>query len=143
MQNAVQNRRGQLTERQKRFADYYLETGNARRSAELAGYSPGYAQAAKKQPAVSAYLRERLEKLDSARVASLEEVLEYLTQVLRGEDIEEGRRTEKAAAARMKAAEMLGKRLGLFAEHPDEQMSPAIIVDDVAGTGDEADGEGE
>ena len=134
LQRAEKSRAGRLTERQKRFADYYLETGNARRSAELAGYNAGYAPRAKKQPAVEAYLRERLDKLDGERVASLEEVLEYLTRVLRGEEEEGGKRTEKGAAARMKAAEMLGKRLGLFADGAAEPLASVVIVDDVPGS---------
>ena len=132
MQDAVSSRKGRLNERQKRFADYYLETGNATRAAERAGYSASYASTAKQQPAVQAYLRERLSELDNERVASLQEVLEYLTRVLRGEDDEDGKRTEKGAAARMKAAEMLGKRLGLFADSGAGQMAAAVIVDDIA-----------
>ena len=135
MEQSMERRGGHLTERQKRFADYYLETGNARRSAELAGYSAAYAQAAKRQPAVAAYLKERLAKLDSERIANLEEVLEYLTRVLRGEDVEEGKRTERGAAARMKAAELLGKRLGLFVENEAERIAPVVIVDDIPGDG--------
>ena len=125
--------RHRLTERQKRFADHYLETGNARRAAELAGYSASYASEARRQPAVEEYLRERLAKLDSQRVAGVEEVLEYLTSVLRGEDGEEGRKGERGAS-RMKAAELLGKRLGLFAETGgEEDIAPVYIVDDIPG----------
>ena len=133
MQETARGGKGRLTERQKRFADYYLETGNARKAAEMAGFSAGYATMAKRQPAVAAYLRERLDRLDNERVASLEEVLEYLTQVLRGEDAEDG----KGATARIKAAEMLGKRLGLFADTGAAQLPEAVIVDDIAAQGGE------
>lgn len=113
-----------LTERQKRFADYYLELGNATRAAEKAGYSAKYAASAKRQPAVQAYLSERLEALDRTRVASADEVLEYLTSVMRGAE-------GGGSQASMKAAELLGKRLGLFAER-GEELKPPVIVDDVA-----------
>ena len=122
-------RKGKLTERQKRFADFYLETGNARKAAAMAGYSMNYAPAVKHQPAVEQYLKERLNKLDTERVAGMEEVLEYLTQVMRGEDGEEGKRGDKGATARMKAAELLGKRLGMFAEGGAQKIEPVRILD--------------
>ena len=131
MQHSAEQRRGRLTERQKRFADYYLESGNARQAAERAGYSPSYASVARHQPAVEKYLRERLDKLDAERIADLEEVLEYLTKVLRGEE-SEGGRGERGAAARMKAAELLGKRLGLFVDTAPA-AEPVVIVDDIPG----------
>lgn len=131
MQAETKGRAKRLTERQKRFADYYLKTGNASRAAEMAGFSARYATAAKRQPAVEAYLKERLEQLDRERIADLEEVLEYLTKVLRGEEAADGRPGEKGAAARMKAAELLGKRLGLFVEGGAERAEPVVIVDDI------------
>lgn len=117
--------KAKLTERQKRFADYYLELGNAVRAAEKAGYSKRYAAAAKQQPAVQAYLQERIAEMDTARVASANEVLEYLTGVMRGE-------SGGGSQAAMKAAELLGKRLGLFSERGDELPAP-VIVDDLPG----------
>jgi len=133
----MEHRKGELTERQKRFADYYLETGNASRAAVMAGYSKNYAPAVKKQPAVEMYLHERLGQLDAERVAGMEEVLEYLTKVMRGEMEEEGKRGEKGAAARMKAAELLGKRLGLFADGGAQRPEPVLVVDDVPESAEE------
>ncbi len=60
-------------------------------------------------------------------VAKEGEVLEYLTSVLRGEAGGE----LKAATARMKAAELLGKRMGLFEEGAEGVEAPVVIVDDV------------
>ena len=96
-----------LTERQRRFADAYLELGNAAKAAERAGYSPGSAGKVRAQPAVKAYLEKRLSELDAKRVASANEVLEYWTRVMRGEEGGGGQ-------AAMKAAELLGRRMGLF-----------------------------
>ena len=63
-------------------------------------------------------------------VAEQEEVLSYLTDVLRGEAGEE----LKNSTARMRAAELLGRKLGMFAEAGAEgAMEPAVIVDDVGG----------
>lgn len=64
-------------------------------------------------------------------VATEREILEFLTGVMRGEAEAESR----GASPRMKAAELLGKRLGLFNEAPEPQPPP-VIVDDIPASGD-------
>ena len=59
-------------------------------------------------------------------VGTADEVLSFLTGVMRGE--------ESGNAQNMKAAELLGKRLGLFSERM-EAPQPPVIIDDV-GDGD-------
>lgn len=117
-----------MTERQKRFAEYYLETGNALRAALRAGYSEGYAEHVKRQKSVKEYLELRIGKMDESRVASADEVLEFLTDVMRGVETD-----EKGVSLRMKAAEMICKRMGYAQE--DAQDAPAVILDDI-GDGD-------
>lgn len=96
-----------MTERQKRFAEFYLETGNARQSAIRAGYSAGYAEHVKRQRGVKEYLEMRIDGMDRKRIASADEVLQFLTAVMRGDE-----KDEKGATLRMKAAEMISRRLG-------------------------------
>ena len=115
-----------MTERQKRFSDYYLETGNARQSALKAGYSIHYAEHVKRQKGVREYIEGRIGRLDKTRVASADEILEFLTEVMRSEGGE-----EKGMATRMKAAEMIAKRLSYFSEDGGA-AEPAIIIDDIA-----------
>ena len=110
----MENRAGKLTERQRRFADLYLELGNASAAAEQAGFKRSYAQGAKRQPAVQAYMQERLQEVRRRNIASADEVLEFLTEVMRGEI--DGERPEKNSSPRMKAAELLGRRLGVFTD---------------------------
>ena len=93
-----------MTERQKRFAEYYLETGNARQSALKAGYSAGYAEHVKRQKGVKEYIDMRIGSMDNRRVASADEVLEFLTDVMRGQETD-----EKGVSLRMKAAEMISE----------------------------------
>lgn len=111
-----------LSARLRRFADAYLESGDAARAAETAGYSARYGPRALKLPQVAAYLAQRREELRRERVASTDEVLEYLTEVLRS----------GGGQGAMKAAELLGKRFGLFAERGEELPAP-VIVDDLGG----------
>ena len=73
-----------LTERQRRFADLYLELGNAAEAAERAGFKRSYAQGAKRQPAVQAYMKQRLSDARERNIASADEVLAFLTDVMRG-----------------------------------------------------------
>ena len=56
-----------MTERQKRFVEYYIESGNARQAAIRAGYSEGYAEHVKRQKGVKAYLAKRLGGMDEYR----------------------------------------------------------------------------
>lgn len=116
-----------ISEKQKRFAEAYLELGNCKDAAERAGYRRSYASELHRTPVVQAYLKARIAGLDGDRMASANEVLAYLTRVMRGKE-------GGGAQASMKAAELLGKRMGLFAEQPPEMVAP-VIVDDVAGLG--------
>ena len=127
----MENRVSRLTERQRRFADLYLELGNASEAAEQAGFKRSYAQGAKRQPAVQAYMQQRLQDVRQRHIASADEVLEFLTEVMRGEI--DGERPEKNSSPRMKAAELLGRRLGVFTDVSSvlrgEQELPEISDD--------------
>ena len=117
-----------MTERQKRFAEYYLESGNARQAALKAGYSAGYAQHVKRQKGVKEYLEMRVGSMDNTRVASADEVLAFLTDVMRGQEND-----EKGVSLRMKAAEMISKRMGYGQE--GGACEAAVIVDDIGDGG--------
>lgn len=123
-----------MTERQKRFVEYYIESGNARQAAIRAGYSEGYAEHVKRQKGVKAYLAKRLGGMDEERVASADEVLMFLTDVMRGEFGQD----EKACNLRMKAAEMIARRMGYFREDGEAHMERATVVDDIPDKGGEA-----
>lgn len=82
-----------LTEKQRRFVDYYVETGNASEAARRAGYSKKYinANAPKllQNTAIKATIDARLRELEGKRIANAAEVLEFLTSALRGEVTDE------------------------------------------------------
>lgn len=123
-----------MTLKQQRFADEYIITGNATQSAIKAGYSQKYANtnASKllQNTTIKDYIDERLAKLESEKIATQEEVLQYLTSVMRGEKTEpllvlDGEGTQKVIEAvpnvqsRTRAAELLGKRYGTFTDRVD------------------------
>lgn len=142
-----------LTEKQKRFADEYIISGNATQAAIKAGYSKKTARfvAAENltKPNIKNYIDERLEELQSERTADAQEVLEYLTSVMRGNETEEvligiGEgvqstvQKEVGAKDRLKAAELLGKRFALFTDKTEVAVSEIpTFVDDIDGDTDD------
>lgn len=80
---------------------------------------------------VKKYIDEQLQKIESKKIAEATEVMQYLTSVMRGETSAEvvvvefqgdgysrAKRMDKAPdeKERLKAAELLGKRYGLFTD---------------------------
>lgn len=110
----------ELSPKQKAFCDYYIITGNATESAIKAGYSKktakeiGYENLTK--PYIKLYIEERIKSLEDKRIAKGEEVLQYLTKVMRGEEKDQFG-LDAALQDRTKAAELLGKRYRLFTEN--------------------------
>lgn len=144
-----------LTEKQKRFADYFIETGNAAESALRAGYSKrtakdiGYENLQK--PHIREYIEVRIAEKDSKRIAKQDEVLEFLTNVLRGEEQEQfplglGMGEQKLVkkeldgSNRIKAAELLGKRYGMWVDRQQIDGTMGVqIIDDIGDGSDAAD----
>lgn len=81
-----------MTERQKRFVDAYIKTGNASEAARLAGYSEKTANRIAEENLskldISREVQKRLKEMESERTADVKETLEYLTSVMRGEKTE-------------------------------------------------------
>lgn len=137
-----------MNEKQKAFADEYLITLNARES-----YKKFYkncksdsvvdtnASNLLRNPKVKVYIDQRLKEIDSKKIAQAEEVLSYLTKVMRGQTVEEtvivegvGNGFSEAKIVnkipsekdRLKAAELLGKRYRLFVDK--QEVTGAISV---------------
>lgn len=118
-----------LTAKQKRFCDEYLVDLNATQAAIRAGYKETTAysmgQRLLKKVEVKNYIDQVIEKSHSERTADTKEIMEYLTSVMRGEHKEQtlrlvGDGVQKVTNIavperdRLKAAELLGKRYGMF-----------------------------
>lgn len=140
-----------MTDKQKRFCEEYLIDCNATQAAIRAGYSTKTAYSIGienlKKPEIKNYIDEKMKELQSKTIASAEEVLEYLTSVVRGESsgteiviegigdgCSEARTMIKKPSEkdRLKAAELLGKRYALFTDKTDITGSvPVVLKDDV------------
>ena len=96
-----------LTEQQKRFADYYIELGNATQAAINAGYSSKYANtnASKllQNTTIKSYIDERLSQLASERIMGAQEAVELLSSIARAEI------TEQVVVTTMEGAEVVDK----------------------------------
>ena len=141
-----------LTAKQQRFCDEYLIDLNATQAAIRAGYSKKTANRIGTENlsklVIKQYIEARMAEKESKLIADQDEVLKYLTSVLRGESqsteiVVEGigdgmseARTiykEPSEKDRLKAAELLGKRYGLYTEKVDmnADISPIVINNDV------------
>lgn len=124
-----------LSPKQKAFADYYIKSGNATESAITAGYSKKSARQVGSEnlskPYIKSYIDTRMKEIESKRIASGEEVLRYLTSVMRGE-LKDQFEFDASLQDRTKAAELLGKRYNLFKEQIELSGDLGVkIVDDV------------
>lgn len=135
-----------MNERQRRFAEYYIETLNAYESAIRAGYSERYAKAQSYKlleiVGIKEYIGKRFDELEEERIAKSNEVLKYLTSLMRGEETEQtliglGQGEQKiteidvSSKERLRAAELLGRRYALFVDRKDVDLKTPDIIFDV------------
>lgn len=136
-----------LTYKQKMFCDEYIIDGNATQAAIRAGYSKKTAYQIGnenlRKVEIKRYIEERMAEKEKTLIASQDEVLKYLTQVVRGQSqsevvvvegvdvgISNARKIQKAPdeKEKLKAAELLGKRYGLFTDKVDVQGAIPVVI---------------
>lgn len=102
-----------LTPKQKAFADYYIECGNATEAAKRAGYSKRTARVIGQEnllkPAISDYIAERQKQIDDSRIADAAEVLRFYSSVMRNQEKDQFG-LDAALSDRISAARELMKR---------------------------------
>lgn len=132
----------QLTLKQKKFADEYIVSGNATESAIKAGYSKKTANRIGSENLskldIKNYIDERLKEIESEKIADQQEVLKYLSAVMRGEMTEQTLKSvgesgqviteiDVGAKDRIKAAELLGKRYRLWTDKSEVEVTGAVV----------------
>ncbi len=136
-----------MTAKQKRFCEEYLVDCNATQAAIRTGYSKKTARAVGQRLLtnvdIKKYIEQQLQKMKTEKIADAQEVLEYLTSVMRGEQKEQVAlltgegvqdlvQKDVSAKDRLKAAELIGKRYALFTEKVELQGETTVqIVDDI------------
>ena len=145
-----------LTDKQKAFCDYYLETLNATEAAIKAGYSKKTARKIGSENLtkldIKNYIDKRLKELEDARIAKVDEVMKFLTSSLRGEVEEEVVSTmstmegetkpviikkQISARDRIKAAELIGRRYQLFTDKVNVDANIGVTIIDDLGVEDD------
>ena len=148
-----------LNERQRRFADEYIISGNIEQSAIKAGYSKTYARGnAHKLVAnvsIKAYLDERMAEIKSKKIMDQTEIMERLSSIGRQESRDNYYKSEKTidgvtvveenkytttpnVEEATRAMEMLGKRYVMWTDKV-EQTNRNIEI--VVGEWDDEDGD--
>lgn len=119
-----------LNQKQFEFFENYLATNNITQSAIDAGYSEKTAsqQGCRMLKSIKGqnYIADRMAELDEEKVATANEVLEYLTSVMRGE-VQDQFDLEPSLSDRTKAASELARRL----VDTKPTIIPVKIVDDI------------
>ena len=99
-----------LSARQELFCLEYIKDGNATQAAVRAGYSPKQANSTGARLYANVRIRARIDELmadlQQEKIADAEEVLRYLTSVMRGEA------TEEVAVGTPIGTEIIAKHIG-------------------------------
>ena len=136
-----------LTAKQQRFCDEYLIDLNATQAAIRAGYSEKAARQIATEnmakPSIREYIEKRMAEKEASLIADQNEVMKYLTSVLRGKSQSEivviegtgdgcsdARRMMKAPDEnqRLKAAELLGKAHMMFTDKVQQEVDMELNI---------------
>ncbi|RKD73652.1 terminase small subunit [Sinobaca qinghaiensis] len=111
-----------LSEKQKKFIDHYMKTGNAEKSYEAAGYKSARGNAHKllQNTAIQNAISIRNKNVEKIRLADLKEVQEFWTNTMRN--------TELETKERLKASELLAKCNGAFLNRIEHTNSFPINI---------------
>lgn len=121
-----------LTPKQRRFCEEYLKSGNATEAAKKAGYKETSCRVIAAEnlskPAISAYIKRRLDEQEAAQVADANEVLQFYSAVMRGE-VKDQFGMDASLSDRLKAADSLAKRLAAAELKPNAEDAVRVIID--------------
>lgn len=142
---------GKMTPKQKRFCDEYLVDLNATQAAIRAGYSKKTARQIGEQNlsklVIRSYIDARMAEKESSLIASQEDVLKTLSNILSGEEVGTVLRgvgkgaqvidqAPPSNADKIRAAEILGKYYKLFTDRQEVEVKGAVqFIDDIGGDG--------
>lgn len=135
-----------LTLKQQRFVDEYIISGNATQAAIKAGYSKKTANRIATEnlskPVIKTAIDQRNAEIQSEKTMDMQEVMELLASIARGETTEEtvtnkGDVIETATrnSDKLKALELIGKRFGAWTDK--KEISGTLDIDIGMGDYDE------
>lgn len=120
-----------LSQKQFDFLEYWIQSNNCTESAIKAGYSEKTANVQGSRflntPKAKQYITERMAELDAEKIATSDEVLQYLTSVMRGE-VKDQFDLDPSLSDRNKAADMLAK---ILLKANEKSVIPVQIINDI------------
>lgn len=124
-----ENNYNNLTLKQQKFIDFYIEKGNATEAAELAGYSKKTAKqiGSENLTKLDSYIKVRLKQLEDKRIATADEVLKYFTSVMRGEE-KDSFGLDASLRDRNDAAKCLAQRFGINAPEKENKTDMELVI---------------
>lgn len=116
-----------LTQKQQRFVDEYIISGNATQAAIKAGYSKKTARFVGAEnltkPNIKVELEKRNAEIKSQKTMDMQEVMERLAAIARGETVEQQVtnkgtvvEVEPKTSDQIRAMELIGKRYGAWTD---------------------------
>lgn len=116
-----------MTERQKKFAEYYAQCGNTVQSAIQAGYSEKYAKADAckilDNPSVADYIRKLTEDAQTARIMTARERQALLSDMAKN--------GKNSPADRIRAIDTLNKMTGEYVAKIQAEVKTSEKLSDV------------
>lgn len=113
-----------MTARQRKFAEYYAESGNATQSAVKAGYSKKFAHTNASKllnvEEVKAYVQELTEKGQRERIMSALERQALLSDIARDSD--------EGMPSRLRAIDLLNKMTGVYIAQDENENEEAFAA---------------
>lgn len=115
-----------MTERQKKFAEYYVQSGNGAESARKAGYSQSYAEHRTdellRNVEIQQYIKELSEKLQDSRILTAKERQAILSGLAKSPEV--------APADKIKSIDVLNKMTGEYITKIETTAIPVVISGD-------------
>jgi phage terminase small subunit len=114
-----------LTEKQQKFVDYYLASGNAEDAAKKAGYNArGNTTKLLQNTTIQQAIEERNKSIVNDRIANMEEVKQFWTNTMRDGSVE--------LNDRLKASEYIAKTNAAFINRQEISGTTGVrIINDI------------
>lgn len=114
-----------MTQRQRLFAENYMQSGNVMQAAIAAGYSESYAKSRGyellENVGIKAFLQQRNREIANAKIADMAEINEFWTRIMRDE--------ENDLRDRLKASELRAKVQGAFIDRVELDTKEPLKVE--------------
>lgn len=114
-----------MTQKQKLFCEYYAKTNDLQLAIEKSGYKYSTAKCLLKKTEVQQYIEKILK---SEKIADCDEVLEFFSKIMRGDDKLDIDKKSITIKDRIKAAELLGKVYCIFSSKSDSNTEDSVII---------------